>query len=294
MEKLPGGCQKWLSANKLKLNPDKTEFIVFGSKIHREKLKSFPVNILGNFLSPVGAVRNLGVWFDSEFSFSKHVQNIFKSCFAQIRDLKRLRGYLTHHAALMAANALVGNRLVITCLGVSQFLIFVICNVFKIVWLELSPTPPSTHTSLLLGRLTIGCLLIIVLYSRLPYWCTSSYIVVIQNILHLFLNPDKLFITHAKAKLMVCSMKSPTLPLQYISLLSILASVLLMTLQRFGMIYLMMYFWPLLSTHSKCLLKTYIFAQAYPPCFHRFLSMVLTLAMSQVYDYSFLLSVWHA
>ena len=49
--------KKWLSANKLKLNPDKTEFIVFGSKIQREKLnKSFPVNILGNFLSPVGAV----------------------------------------------------------------------------------------------------------------------------------------------------------------------------------------------------------------------------------------------
>ena len=100
--------KKWLSANKLKLNPDKTEFIVFGSKIQREKLnKSFPVNILGNFLSPVGAVRNLGVWFDSDFSFSRHVQNICKSCFAQIRDLKHLRGYLTHHAALMAANALV-------------------------------------------------------------------------------------------------------------------------------------------------------------------------------------------
>ena len=69
--------KKWLSANKLKLNPDKTEFIVFGSKIQHEKLnKSFPVNILGNFLSPVGVVRNLGVWFDSDFSFSRHVHNI--------------------------------------------------------------------------------------------------------------------------------------------------------------------------------------------------------------------------
>ena len=104
--------KKWLSANKLKLNPDKTEFIIFGSKLQREKLnKSIPVNILGTLLSPVGAVRNLGVWFDSDFSFSKHVQNICKSCFAQTRDLTHLRGYLTHHAALMAANALVGSRL---------------------------------------------------------------------------------------------------------------------------------------------------------------------------------------
>ena len=77
------GVKKWLSASKLKLNPDKTEFVIFGSKIQREKLnKSFSVNILGNFLSPVGAVRNLGVWFDSDFSFSRHVQNICKSGFA--------------------------------------------------------------------------------------------------------------------------------------------------------------------------------------------------------------------
>ena len=105
------GDVKKLSANKLKLNPDKTEFIVFGSKIQHKKInKSFPVSILGNFISPVGAVRNLGVWFDSDFSFSRYVQNICKSCFAQIRDFKHLRGYLTHHVALMAVNALVGSR----------------------------------------------------------------------------------------------------------------------------------------------------------------------------------------
>ena len=58
--------KKMLSTNKL--NPDKTEFIVFGSKSQHEKLNhSFPVNKIGNLLSPVDAVRNLGVWFDSDF-----------------------------------------------------------------------------------------------------------------------------------------------------------------------------------------------------------------------------------
>ena len=104
--------KRWLSTNKLKLNPDKTEFIVFGSKSQREKLnQSFPVNILGNLISPIDAVRNLGVWFDSDFSFSCHVMKVCKACFAHVRDLKRLRGHLTHEAALMAANALVGSRL---------------------------------------------------------------------------------------------------------------------------------------------------------------------------------------
>ena len=54
--------KRWLSTNTLKLNPDKTEFIVFGSKSQREKLNhSVPVNIVGNLISPVDAVRNLGV-----------------------------------------------------------------------------------------------------------------------------------------------------------------------------------------------------------------------------------------
>ena len=104
--------RKWLSVKKLKLNPDKTEFIQFGSKNVRTKLgKFFPVNILGTLLSPAEAIRNLGVWFDSDFSFSCHVRNICKACFVHIRDLRRLRGYLTCEAALLAANALVGSRL---------------------------------------------------------------------------------------------------------------------------------------------------------------------------------------
>ena len=177
---------------------------------------------------------------------------------------------------------------VIPCLEVSQLLIFVNCNVFKIVWLELSPTPPSTHTSLLLGRFSIGCLLNTIPYSRLPYWCTSSYILVIQNILQLFLNPNKVSITHAKAKLMVCFLRSPTLPLQYTSLLSILASVLLLTLQRFGIICLIIGHF---STHSEGSSKPIWLHKHIHPNFW-FLSVVLTLAMSQVYDYSFVLSVW--
>ena len=55
--------KKWLSANKMKLKPNETEFIIFGSKIREKLNKSFPVNILGNFLSPVEAARKLGVWF---------------------------------------------------------------------------------------------------------------------------------------------------------------------------------------------------------------------------------------
>ena len=102
----------WLCANKLKLNADKTDFILFGAKSQQEKLNPFfPVNILGESLIPSDAVKNLGVWFDSDFSFTKHVKNVCKLCFIQMRDLRQIRQYLTRDAALMAANALVGSRL---------------------------------------------------------------------------------------------------------------------------------------------------------------------------------------
>ena len=99
-------------ASKLKLNPDKTEFIVFGSKRQRDKFKAyFPSTILGTPLCPAESVKNLGVWFDSDFSLSKHVQNVCKSCFVQLRDFRHVRRFLTHDASVLVANVLVSNWL---------------------------------------------------------------------------------------------------------------------------------------------------------------------------------------
>ena len=104
--------KEWMSSSKLKLNPDKTEFILFGSKKQRERLNvCFPIDILGNPLHPTKSVRNLGVWFDSDFSFSKHVQNVCKSCFIQLREFRNTRQFLTHDAAVLVANAFVSSRL---------------------------------------------------------------------------------------------------------------------------------------------------------------------------------------
>ena len=54
--------KQWMSTSQLKLNPDKTEFIIFGSKRQRNKLNTcFPIDILGSPLCPVHLVKNLGV-----------------------------------------------------------------------------------------------------------------------------------------------------------------------------------------------------------------------------------------
>ena len=51
-----------MSANKLKLNPDRTEFIVFrNKKQHAELASFFPTDFLGNNLVPAVTVKNVGV-----------------------------------------------------------------------------------------------------------------------------------------------------------------------------------------------------------------------------------------
>ena len=126
--------QKWMANCKLKLNPDKTEFIVFGPKKNRDSfpidimgnkisptdkvlqneivfLNISPIDIMGNNISPTDKVRNLGVIFDSGFTFSDQVNSIRKSCFYYIRHFARVRRHLSKPTAIELANALVSSRL---------------------------------------------------------------------------------------------------------------------------------------------------------------------------------------
>ena len=49
-----------MSSSMLKLNPDKTEFIIFGSHAQLKKLDPYlPVKIFGNFMHPTVVLRTL-------------------------------------------------------------------------------------------------------------------------------------------------------------------------------------------------------------------------------------------
>ena len=51
------------------------------------------------------------MWYDSDFSFSKHVQNVCKSCFVKLLDFRHVRQFLTHDASVLVANYPVSNLL---------------------------------------------------------------------------------------------------------------------------------------------------------------------------------------
>ena len=102
----------WMKSSKLKLNSGKTEFIIIGTKQQRHNLSAhFPVKLLDHDITPSDSVRNLGVIFDSDFSFHKHVSEICKSCFYHIRDLRRIRRHIPLSTAKTISNALISSRL---------------------------------------------------------------------------------------------------------------------------------------------------------------------------------------
>ena len=98
--------------NKLKLNPDKSEFILIGSQRNcKQLLPHFPINILGNQVSPAQSVRNLAMVFDSNFNFSNHVSQVIKSTRVHARNLYRICPLLDLITSVLLVNTLVSSRL---------------------------------------------------------------------------------------------------------------------------------------------------------------------------------------
>ena len=60
--------QSWMSTNKLKQNPDKTEFLLSRNERQRRKcLSMFPIELFGVKTNPATSARNFGVIFDKKF-----------------------------------------------------------------------------------------------------------------------------------------------------------------------------------------------------------------------------------
>ena len=103
--------QLWMSPNKLKLNPDKTEFLLIGNeRLWSKYLSMFPIELFSVETNPAKSVRNLGIIFDKNFTFHSHIA-VCSSCFYHMRDLQRIRRHLDLDSAKLLATRLVSTRL---------------------------------------------------------------------------------------------------------------------------------------------------------------------------------------
>ena len=69
----------WMSANRLKLNPEKTELLWAGSTFNQSWLGSSGLSL--QIDSDIDHVRVLGVILSSDLSLDKHVSSVCAACF---------------------------------------------------------------------------------------------------------------------------------------------------------------------------------------------------------------------
>jgi hypothetical protein len=103
--------RQWMKDNFLKLNDEKTEFLLFGSCHQLKKINIPFIRIGDSEIIPSSKARNLGVIFDSTMTMKYHISNIVRSSSFHIRNIGRIRKYLNHNATEQIIHAFITSRL---------------------------------------------------------------------------------------------------------------------------------------------------------------------------------------
>jgi len=96
-----------MKANRLRLNPAKTEILWCASNWRQHLIPTEPVCISDALVLPATAERDLGVYIDADVTMRSHVTNNVRSCFAALRQISSMRRSLPQHALLTLVRALV-------------------------------------------------------------------------------------------------------------------------------------------------------------------------------------------
>ncbi len=99
----------WMKEHHLQFNLAKTELLVFPATptLHHD----FTIQLGSSTITPLASVRNLGVIFDGQLTFKEHIAKTARSCRFALHNIRKIRPFLTEHAAQLLVQALVISRL---------------------------------------------------------------------------------------------------------------------------------------------------------------------------------------
>ena len=103
---------RWFLENGMLLNPSKTEAVLFGTRLQRDKIDTaIGVDVAGALIQFSDSVKLLGVNLDATLSVDRHVKEVIRSCSYHTRALRYIRPSLNLEAAKMIAQGIMSARL---------------------------------------------------------------------------------------------------------------------------------------------------------------------------------------
>ena len=100
----------WMLRNRLKLNQDKTEVLVFSSS-YRPRPSLDNLMIVDEIVSCSPMARNIGVVFDNSLSMVPYVNAVCKSAFFHLRNISKIRKFLTPETTKATIHAFVTSKI---------------------------------------------------------------------------------------------------------------------------------------------------------------------------------------
>ena len=101
----------WMDFNLLKLNEEKTEFIILGNSQQLRKVCDPQLFLGEETIIPVTEVRNLGYYMDQFMRNDHHINTISGQCFGLLKNILTIRPYINTETCRTIVQALVISKL---------------------------------------------------------------------------------------------------------------------------------------------------------------------------------------
>ena len=111
MENCISDVRDWTTASKLKMNDDKTECMLIGTRQQLAKVSRDKITVGKNSISLSQNVKNLGTLIDCNLKFHKQINNLCKSSYYFLYNIRKIRKYLMKDLTATLVHALVISRL---------------------------------------------------------------------------------------------------------------------------------------------------------------------------------------
>ena len=111
LEQCLPGVNRWMNQNRLKMNTEKTEFIIFGSGQNLPKCSTKNINVCGDIVECSNKIRLLGTWHDTGLTFKHKISMKCHTAMFNLQKIRQIRPVLTMDACWTIVFGLVTSHL---------------------------------------------------------------------------------------------------------------------------------------------------------------------------------------